>query len=28
MVREFGTQQHRVGEIEFALNRAMPRHEA
>ena len=28
MVREFGTRHHRVGEIEFALNRAMPRHEA
>ncbi len=28
MVREFGTRHHRVGEIEFALNRAMPRPEA
>jgi hypothetical protein len=28
MVSDFGTRHHRVGEISFALNRAMQRHEA
>jgi hypothetical protein len=27
LVREFGTRHHRVGEINFALNRAMQRNE-